>query len=944
MRKHYKDRLNWIRKKIKERTEEALPKEIDGVKMEDQTLDTKFNTSVKCYGGVSLDDDEKEALRLQPNFAVYDEVDDLRFMANTEKTFNALRWNEAFQRSKGEDEVSEAGTSKEQQENVRGSQREENDAEKTDPFFNEVARTFDATRIRNRDVPFRKRVTIPECADPATEAKLTLCRERLNKVLEEYKEKQTKPESNLTKQQKQGLKKLKRRVKNGEIVCFQTDKSGSISVDTPDNYVDSMQPHLEGTIPSTEEEYTKTEKLINAHMMNWCRIMKFDKKVAHNFISENNEIPPLYGLRKDHKDVPAGEEEKGPPQRPVCGAVVASNYSLSHFISTILQPVIQQAKHPCNSTEDMLSRVREINETVNLDNCVIGSMDVKALYPSIDIDFATEKCVDMITENDTSFDNINTDELGLYLALTVDKDELARADLTKYSATRKRTGKEPTITGCGMKEKEVDRWNPWIKPRENPEGEELKRVVSYALGVAMRTVLKNHIFRFKDEIRKQANGGAIGVKAAGDIASLFMCWWDKAFIEKINEELKDLNLYLRYVDDEYVICEIIPENDENRGQAPDERTMKKLQEIGNNIHPSIQVTVDFPSNNQNGRMPVLDTEHWLQEVLINGTLRRQVLHSHYSKPMSNMFVTHKDSAMSTRTKESVLVADLTRVMRNISLQCTAEERREKVQHYMARLQFSGYSMEERIKVYRTAKKRFDEMLRKDETGTEPLYRSKNWNRAERNEEKRRKKGNWFKGNGSEAVYFVDATPGSQLADLCRKEFERAGLKIKVVERSGRSVKRTLVKSNPFKKRGCGQDGCQVCALGGDVDCKARGVHYNIWCDGVDAKGDPCLDIDYEGETSRSTDCRFGGHMSTLRSKNEQIRQTSFIYDHMWEVHNGEIPPLKIKILGKYPGDPGLRQATEAVSIRRNKPKLNGKNEWTNEPRPRAKNARKMHEK
>ena len=665
MREHYKDRLNWIRKKTKERTEETLPKEIDGVKMEDQTLDTKFNTSVKCYGGVSLDDDEKEALRLQPNFAVYDEVDDLRFMANTEKTFNALRWNEAFQRSKGEDEVSEAGTSEEQQENVRGSQREENDAEKTDPFFNEVARTFDATRIRNRDVPFRKRVTIPECADPATEAKLTLCRERLNKVLEEYKEKQTKPESNLTKQQKQGLKKLKGRVKNGEIVCFQTDKSGSISVDTPDNYVDSMQPHLEGTIPSTEEEYTKTEKLINAHMMNWCRIMKFDKKVAHNFISENNEIPPLYGLRKDHKDVPAGEEEKGPPQRPVCGAVVASNYSLSHFISTILQPVIQQAKHPCNSTEDMLSRVREINETVNLDNCVIGSMDVKALYPSIDIDFATEKCVDMITESDTSFDNINTDELGLYLALTVDKDELARADLTKYSATRKRTGKEPTITGCGMKEKEVDRWNPWIKPRENPEGEELKRVVSYALGVAMKTVLKNHIFRFKDEIRKQANGGAIGVKAAGDIASLFMCWWDKAFIEKVNEELKDLNLYLRYVDDEYVICEIIPENDENRGQAPDERTMKKLQEIGNSIHPSIQVTVDFPSINQNGRMPVIDIQHWLQEVMINGTPRRQVLHPHYSKPMSNVFVTHNDSAMSTRTKERVLVADLTRVISRV---------------------------------------------------------------------------------------------------------------------------------------------------------------------------------------------------------------------------------------------------------------------------------------
>ena len=75
-----------------------------------------------------------------------------------------------------------------------------------------------------------------------------------------------------------------------------------------------------------------------------------------------------------------------------------------------------------------------------------------------------------------------------------------------------------------MKEKEEERWDPWIKPQEKPEGEELKRTVAYALGVAMKTVLKNHIFRFKDEIRKQTNGGAIGVKAAGDIASLFMCW------------------------------------------------------------------------------------------------------------------------------------------------------------------------------------------------------------------------------------------------------------------------------------------------------------------------------------------------------------------------------------------------------------------------------------
>ena len=133
-------------------------------------------------------------------------------------------------------------------------------------------------------------------------------------MLKEYRESQGKAGSNLTNQQNRGLKKLKKRIKDKEIVCFQTDKSGSLSVDTPENYIESMKPHLEGTIPSSEEEYIKTEKLLNAHMVTWCRILNFNKRVAHNFVTENNEIPPLYGLRKDQKDVSLGEKDKVPPK------------------------------------------------------------------------------------------------------------------------------------------------------------------------------------------------------------------------------------------------------------------------------------------------------------------------------------------------------------------------------------------------------------------------------------------------------------------------------------------------------------------------------------------------------------------------------------------------------------------------------------------------------
>ena len=838
-----------------------------------------------------------------------------------------MRWveNNRQKSTSGEDTRDDAGR-----------ESEESGESEPKPFYDSEEKVFNAANMRNCDVPFRKRVGIPECAETTTEARLTLCRERLNGVLKEYKEVEESAWSNLTTQQRKGLKKLQKRVKDKEIVCFQTDKSGSMSVDTPDNYVESMQPHLEGTLPSTEEEYFKTEKLLNAHMQTWCRIMKVDKRVANNFITENNEIPPLYGLRKDHKEVPVGEEEKGPPQRPVCGAVVASNYRLSHFVSTILQPVIQQSKHPCNSTEDMLSRVRVVNETVDLTNCIIGSMDVKALYPSIDIDFAVEKCVEMILKSNVKFENIDTVELGLYLSLTMSVEDLIELNILEYCARRKRIGKNPSITGCGIKEKESERWECWNKPERVPEGEELKRLVAIALGVAMRTILKNHIFRFNDVIRKQASGGAIGVKAAGDIAALFMTWWDGEFLRRVNEVLKEMNLYLRYVDDEYVICEVVPETEENRGQERDERTMKKLQVIGNDIHPSIQVTIDFPSNNENGRMPVLDTEHWMSEIEENGVKKVQVLHSHYSKPMANAFVIHKESAVSERNKESILVADLTRVMRNISTKCSEQERRSKVQHFISRMQYSGYGMEERVRVYRLAKRRYEEMLRRDAEGETPLYRGKDWNRSERIKAKELKKKTWFKGKreDSEAVFFVRATPGSALAEKCKMEFRRSGLKIKVVERTGKSVKSCLVKSNPFRKVRCDKENCIVCNLDGNVDCRARSVHYRISCEGVNKEGEHCSGIQYEGETSRSTGERFPEHLNLIRNKKEQLRQKSVFYDHAWEAHGGAVPPLRFEVLGRFPDDPAMRQATEAVSIRRNKPVLNSKQEWTNEPKVR----------
>ena len=53
--------------------------------------------------------------------------------------------------------------------------------------------------------------------------------------------------------------------------------------------------------------------------------------------------------------------------------------------------------------------------------------------------------------------------------------------------------------------------------------------------------------------------------------------------------------------------------------------MTKQQQIANSIHPSIRVTVDFPSNHQNGSMPILDTEQWIDNVEVGNFIKFVIL-------------------------------------------------------------------------------------------------------------------------------------------------------------------------------------------------------------------------------------------------------------------------------------------------------------------------------
>ena len=166
-----------------------------------------------------------------------------------------------------------------------------------------------------------------------------------NEILAAAKQKQQKSakQLNLTNEQSRGLKKLQERVKNGEIVIFETDKSGRLGVDKKENYDEAMKVHMMGMEMLKEEDCGKrvqeVERECNGLSRIWVKMFSMGEGVGHekrimgNVMCSYSQPAPLYGLRKDHKMVQEGQE---PPTRPVCGAVTGPNAVISSLLAEMI--------------------------------------------------------------------------------------------------------------------------------------------------------------------------------------------------------------------------------------------------------------------------------------------------------------------------------------------------------------------------------------------------------------------------------------------------------------------------------------------------------------------------------------------------------------------------------------------------------------------------------
>ena len=554
------------------------------------------------------------------------------------------------------------------------------------------------------------------------------------------------------------------------------------------------------------------------------------------------------------------------------------------------------------------------------------------MLPSIDVEIAADRVNEMFVASGVQVANIDTKELGLYLSLNRTRAQLTACGLAQYCPRRRSDkGRPPTMTGCALNMKTQKRHRPWEKPEnDKPSDAVIKRMLGEALGVAVRYIMRNHIYMFNKEARRQKKGGPIGLGLTGDVAQVLMCWWDMKVIERLNERGMEVIMYKRYVDDINMVLRKRWGNDDHGSEHLDKKNMDFVQEIANEVLPSIQVTTDYPSKNTNKKMPILDLRVWMEAQFdqVTHEVSVYVIHEYYSKEVSSKAVIDARSAVSWKMKRTVLTQEIVRILRNCSKRLAWSEVCKHVEEYSMRMQFSGYSEIFRAQVVKSALCAYDRMVERDRTGEEPLYRPREWRRVERAEERRKKKSDWFKGaEENESVIFIPSTPRGELKKMFLESIRKAGVRIAVAEVPGRNVKRRVQRSDPFQDNVCeDKDKCMICKNeNGRGMCRRTGVTYEVECKECGER--------YIGETSRNGYTRGREHMEDIVRKNKE----SPLVVHGEEKHGRvRLEDYVMKVTGMYGEDATKRQIAEAITIQHNQGSalINRQDEWRQMKLPR----------
>ena len=296
------------------------------------------------------------------------------------------------------------------------------------------------------DSKVNSKVGMPRELPIRIETKINHRRDRYHRVLDDHYRDNTdggKQKPNIPLVEASRLKKLSARVVEGETKVFLTDKSCRMGICSQEQYQMMGEEHAKKDRKCTMQEVIGMAKELDCHNSSFIKMFNLGEAWGHSARMRESfmggEHPAkMTILIKDHKArLPNGLYKT----RPVVAGDTAFNRGLSEILSDILESTYKARKGRnigVISTDDLLSRISQLNEKFKEHEAesrdetqgqnvpgtakddpqitVVGS-DVEALFPSLNHAETGRLCKRMIMESGMEYDNIDVDEMLLYIRM-----------------------------------------------------------------------------------------------------------------------------------------------------------------------------------------------------------------------------------------------------------------------------------------------------------------------------------------------------------------------------------------------------------------------------------------------------------------------------------------------------------------------------------------------
>ena len=414
-------------------------------------------------------------------------------------------------------------------------------------------------------------------------------------------------------------------------------------------------------------------------------------------------------------------------------------------------------------------------------------------------------------------------------------------------------------------------------------------------------IMSNHIYTVLGELFHQDNGGPIGLDFTRVLARLAMIVFDRELKTMITKSDMDLQLMLRYVDDGNIAVDVL-DNGQGR-QAMEKTTAELLKKMADSIFPGMfSVTTDFPCNNVDNKMPILDLKVWVDST---GT----ILHEYYRKPTSYRGVVQSKSGITYKMKENIIFNEGLRRLSNCSPEIDWKTKASLLSELNLFMYQGGYDYTFRSKVTDKIIRIYSTILSKHNAGTN-MYRQSQTNRRQKS------KTDWYKQKGYQWTVQAPCTVDQKLAKDIKNRLEKSsGQKVLMQEMYGKTVSSSLSNANPCPDKICHRLDCKICLSGtSNGRCFTNNIGYRISCNrdpcnqlidnnklsdeqvrmqlqkiNPDRQTD-CKPAIYEGETFRSAYTRSKQWWQRYNCKSGQ--KTSALWHHTNTMHGGKIGDRK----------------------------------------------------